>query len=140
MVGKKCVVIIGMLILLPAFSLWAQTPGPDAALGEKLVRALFANPAAVKMSKAFQTVHQGKALQREEAARSTKGIDLQDYRLSDFKVTREANILVVTYTFTGQSTLEGKKMGTGPAPRLSVFIDTGKEWQWLAHGNFSAVQ
>ncbi len=126
--GKKCVAIIGMLILLPAFSLWAQTPGPDAALGEKLVRALFANPAAVKMSKAFQTVHQGKALQREEAARSTKGIDLQDYRLSDFKVTREANILVVPTPLRPFHPSK-QKDGHWTGAQLSVFIDMGKEWQ-----------
>lgn len=137
---KKIIVLLGILVLLPVLPLWAQTSDPDASLGEKLVRELFANPTSVEMAKAFQTIHQGKALQREAAAKAMGGIKISDYTLSNFKVTREANILVVTYTFTGHSTLEGKRMSTAPAPRLSVFIDTGKGWQWLAHGNFSAVK
>jgi hypothetical protein len=55
--------------------------------------------------------------------------------LSNFKVTREADTLVVTYMFTGQVAIGDKQGGPAPSPRMSVFIKRGKTWLWLAHAN-----
>lgn len=136
---KKIMVLLGILILLSALPLWAQTPGQDAVLGEKLVREIFTSPSSIKLAKGFQSVHENGVRDRDAEARMLQSIKVSNYTLSNFKVTRETNILIVTYTFTGHEIIDGRKMDGKPAPRLSVFINTGKEWQWLAHANLIAA-
>lgn len=137
---KKLMVLPGLLILLSALPLWAQTPAQDAALGEKLVREIFANPSSVKLAKAFQAVHERGVRDHDAEVKMLQSIKVSNYTLSGFKVTREANILIVTYTFTGHEIIDDRKMSGKPAPRLSVFINTGREWQWLAHANLIAAK
>lgn len=137
---KKLMVLAGIIILLQALPLWAQSPEQDAVLGEKLVREIFANPSSVKLARAFQAVHEEGVRDHDAEARMLKSIMVSNYTLANFKITREANILIVTYTFTGHEIIDGRKMSRKPAPRLSVFINTGKEWQWLAHANLIAAR
>ena len=137
---KGLMVLLGSLILaVSALPVSAQSPESDAALGERLVRQFFADLGSVTVAKGFQSVHRDGARDREAEIKTLKGLNLKNYTLANFKVTREMNVLIVTYTFAGQETIDGKKTGAEPAPRMSVFIDTGKEWQWLAHANLIPI-
>jgi|WetSurMetagenome_2_1015567.scaffolds.fasta_scaffold00340_26 hypothetical protein len=133
---KGIIVLLGgLFFLLSALPAVGQTKDADSVLGEKLVRAIFSDPEAANLSKGFQSVHlDGARDYNAEKKRLTK-IDIRNYTLSDFRVTREANVLVVTYTFTGQLTLDGRQGAAEPSPRMSVFIKKGKSWLWLAHAN-----
>ena len=138
---KRLLFLLGSIVLLiSALPAAAQMPESDAALGERLVREVFANPASAKLAKGFQSVHQDGVRDRDAEAKTVMALKLRDYILSNFKVTREANVLVVTYTFAGQEMIDGKQTSGQPAPRLSIFIDTGKGWQWLAHANLIPLQ
>jgi len=129
--------LAGLFCLLWAMPVFAETTDADAALGEKLVRRIFSDPVSAKLAKGFQSVHHDGARDYEAEKKRLAKIDIRNYTLSDFKVTREANALVVTYTFTGQVALDGKQGGPAPSPRMSVFIKKGKTWLWLAHANLT---
>ena len=106
-----------------------------AALGEKLIRQGFADPASFKLAKGFQSIHQDGARDREQERQTLSNLNLKDITLANFKVTRRENLLILTYTAAGQETIDGQSTSTEPAYRLSVFIQAGKDWELLAHAN-----
>ncbi|MFP3953378.1 MAG: protease inhibitor I42 family protein [Candidatus Acetothermia bacterium] len=111
-------------------------------IGEELVRDIFKDMKNLNVSslekvisKEFQAIHTSGASDRQEEIETIKGLDLGEYKLSDFKVTRDGDVLVVTYKISAEETLKGEKVSKKPTPRLSVFIKTGSGWKWLAHAN-----
>lgn len=110
-----------------------------AALGEKLVRQCFSDPASIKLAKGFQSVHQDGARNREEEYATLKQLGLRRLNLSDFKVTRRENLLIVTYAAAVQEAIDAQETTSEPAYRLSVFIESGKDWLLLTHANLIAM-
>jgi len=111
-------------------------------IGEGLVRDLFKDMKNLNLralenntSKEFQAIHTFGASSREEEMETIKDLDLGKYHLSDFNVTREGDVLVVTYKVSADETLKGEKVSSKPTPRLSVFVKTDSGWKWLAHAN-----
>jgi len=112
--------------------------------GEKLVRELFGQLAGGKIedkvAPGFQSVHQDGARDRDTEIRLLSGLNMQDHKLSDFKVTQNGPVMLVTYTASMRETIDGKVAEGKPAPRLSVFIKQSQGWQWLAHANLIAIK
>lgn len=113
-------------------------------VGERLVREVFeaihqSNISKLEnmISKYFQAVHDFGASNRQEEIETLKGIQLGEYKLDNFKVTRQGDVLIVTYTIAAEETIKGEKVPQKPIPRLSVFIKTDSEWKWLAHASLS---
>lgn len=120
---------------------------PELTLGEKLVRQLWAdmkarNMAAIEktIAQGFQSAHEDGARDREEQIKLIQGLNMGDYILSDIKVTRNGPVIVVTYSVSVAETIEGKRLSTRPAPRLSVFLQTDKGWQWISHANLRPLK
>ncbi len=118
--------------------------GYDEQIGEELVRKVFeyiknSNISALEsmLSEKFQAVHDFGASNRQQEIETLKGIDLQEYTLDNFKVTREGQVLIVTYTISAEEIIRGEKVPKKPIPRLSVFIKTDSGWKWIAHANLS---
>lgn len=118
--------------------------GYDAKIGEELVRKVFkyiknSNISALEsmLSEKFQAVHSFGASNRQQEIETLKGIELKEYTLGNFKVTREGKVLIVTYTISAEETIKGERVPQKPVPRLSVFIKTDSGWEWLAHANLS---
>ncbi len=111
-------------------------------IGEGLVRDLFKDMKSLnlqalenKISKEFQSIHTFGASNREEEIETIKNLDLGEYQLSNFKVTRKGDVMVVTYKISVAETLKGKKVSEKPTPRLTVFVKTDSGWKWIAHAN-----
>jgi hypothetical protein len=132
--------LTGSALLATAATLGASHSVTDAALGEELVRGFFANPASVSLAAGFQSVHEDGARDRDAELALLKQLQLGHYMLADFKVTREADLLIVTYSVTAREMIDGQPVSTEPAYRLSVFIPDGEAWQLLAHANLAAIQ
>ncbi len=135
-----------MLCVTP-FDLRAAEPASRGSEGEKLVRQLFSdmkakNTAALEkwLAPGFQSVHEDGARNREEEMKLLKGLNLSDYTLSNFKVTQNGRVLIVTYDFSGEETIGGKRLSKRPAHRLSIFLKTDSGWQWLAHANLNPMK
>lgn len=135
-------VIVSLLCALPL-----RAAEPDQQIGEKLVRGVFADmkstniPGIQKIiSPAFQSIHQDGARNMEQQIELIKGLKMATPVLGDFIVTRNGNILIVTYTVSAEETIGGKRLAGKPARRLSVFQETPEGWRWVAHANLQPMQ
>jgi hypothetical protein len=63
--------------------------------------------------------------------------DVESYDLSNVKVTRAGDVLVVRYDVQAVVTIDGVSQSRDPAPRLSVFVRGKRDWQLVAHANFN---
>ncbi|MBU1274429.1 MAG: nuclear transport factor 2 family protein [Proteobacteria bacterium] len=119
----------------------------DQGQGEKLVRDLWALFAAKDMAKieamtspGFQSLHTFGAYGKAKQMKLLAGLDLGPYTLSDFKVTEQGPVTLVSYRVSVAETIKGKRLDKKPAPRLSIFIKTGEGWRWVAHVNMKPVK
>ncbi|MBW2619370.1 MAG: nuclear transport factor 2 family protein [Deltaproteobacteria bacterium] len=137
------VVFAAAVMLLVGALAWAEPKD-----GEQLERQIWANFkaqdwAAVEamIAPGFQSSHQDGARGRSAEIELLKGLNLGDYTLSDFRVTGNGPVMVVTYTVTAShEEIEGRSIPTTPAQRLSVWLKTEAGWQWIAHVNLAPLR
>lgn len=117
------------------------------AKGEELVRELWAdiranNVDAVerKLSTGFQSVHQDGSRNRDQEIALIKALKLGEYTLTDFSITQDGPVIVAIYFVSVEETIEGKRLSSEPAPRLSVFLETDDGWKWTAHANLKPLK
>ena len=146
-VCKLAVLVAVTLVLSSMPALADQCAAADTALGEQLLRQLWAQMknADVEMlqqttAAGFQSVHQNGARTRAEEMALIEGLQLGDYTLSDIRITRNGPVMVATYGVAVAETIGGKRLTKKPAPRLSVFVQTDTGWQWMAHANLRGLQ
>jgi len=115
--------------------------------GEKMERQMWAdikarNWAAVesKIAPGFQSVHQDGARDREAEIKLIKGLNLGQYILSNFKVTQNGPVIIVTCSVAVEETIGGKRLSARPAARLSVWLKTDSGWQWITHANLKPLK
>ncbi|MFH1090172.1 MAG: nuclear transport factor 2 family protein [Pseudomonadota bacterium] len=137
------VVLAATVILLAGALAWAE---PND--GEQLERQIWAKIKAqdwaaieAMIAPGFQSSHQDGARGRSAEIELLKGLNLGDYTLSDFTVTNNGPVIVVTYTVaTTHEEIEGRTTPTTPAQRLSVWLKTAAGWQWIAHANLAPLR
>jgi hypothetical protein len=119
----------------------------DVRLGESLVRKAFADARSEDVedlgkmiAPGFQSVHVDGARDRQAEIELFKGLDIHDYTLSDFKVTRVGPALIVTYFLAVAETIDGKRLSAKPSARLSVWLETDSGWKWIAHANLKPLE
>lgn len=119
----------------------------EIPLGERLERELWndmksQNMQAIesKIAKGFLSVHDDGTRDRDEEIRLLRALNLGDYTLKDFKVTREGPTIMVTYMICVEETIEGKRLSKAPSPRSSVWLMTENGWQWITHANLNPVK
>ncbi len=119
----------------------------EVSLGEKLERGIWADikegdwkAVESKIAPGFQSVHQDGARDRETEIRLIKGLNLGEYTLSNFKVTRKGAVLIVTYFVSAGETIKNKRLSVKPAPRLSAWMETDRGWQWVCHANLKPLK
>jgi hypothetical protein len=143
------------LLLMSTFALLAinqatqatQQSGTEVSVGEQLVRQLWVdfkvpnmNAIEKQMASGFQSVHQHGAHNRDQEIALIKEVNLGKYTLSDFKVTRTGLAVIVTYLASVEETIEGERLGSQPAARLDVFLETDSGWQWITHANLRPLK
>jgi len=114
-------------------------------VGEELVREIFKDiensditALKKKMAKSFQAVHSFGASDLQQEIKTLQKLQLGEYTLSDFKVTHEDQLLIVTYNVKAEETIKGERIEDKPIPRLSVFVKKDSGWKWIAHANLSS--
>ena len=119
----------------------------DALLGEQLVRRLWANMQqnnmlAIKeiIADGFQSVHSDGARDRQEESELIGRLDMGEYTLDNFQVTREGPVLVITYRASVRETINTQRLSAKPAARMSVFLKTGSGWKWVTHSHFKGLK
>lgn len=135
---------LGCLLVVQMTEARAET---DATLGERLVREMWAVIKANDMAaqeklyaKGFQTVLQDGGHDRDVVLKINAGLHLDDYKLTDFMVTREGPVLIVSYFSETAEILEGNKLPRHRAARLTSFLDTDDGWKIIIHANLNPIE
>ncbi len=125
----------------------AQDSTTELNLGEDLVRELWndfktQNISALenKIAPGFQSIHEDGASDAEAELQLLKGLNLGQYTLSNFKVTQVGPAMIVSYFVSVEETIEGNRLSSKPAARLTIFLKTDSGWQWIAHANLNPLK
>lgn len=132
------VIIVTTAITLSFISCEKQ---PEEVDGEAMVRELWDAMQSANidylddlLDPAFQSVHQDGARDKSEELELLKKLNMGEYELTDFIVTRNNNTLNVTYFVNVTETIEDETY-TRKSARLTVFSKTPQGWKWIAHAN-----
>ncbi len=135
-----------LLPLLLTVAVALPVAADDEALARRLVGEFFGaamanDESAIRamVAEGFQAVDRSGALGREDAIERVLSRDIQSApNLSDFEVTRQEALLVVTYKARVSQVIDGKRTDRAPAQRLTVFMKTDKGWEVISHANFKS--
>jgi len=137
--------IILLLLVFQSQNLFAQET-QKISLGEKLEREMWQAMKSMdwkfiesRLSDSFQSAHQDGARGKDAEFELIKKLKLSPYTLTDFKVTESNNTIVVSYFVSVEETIDGKTLPTKPAERLSVWLNEGNTWRWIAHANLNPI-
>ena len=143
--GTVLLAFVFTAICAIGFNGWADN-GISGSLGEQLVREFWT---AMKtqdvealddmLAPGFQSVHSDGARDRATQLDLISGLDLGEYTLTEFEVTRVGASVVVTYMVSVEETLAGVRTSSTPAPRLTIWVMTENGWQLAAHANLKAM-
>ena len=150
---KKLLPALGLLLLIatasmaPRPSLAPTKPAvDDVALGQQQVEKLWADFAAADLAAldkfiapGFQSLHKDGARDWAQERKLVADLKLTPYALSDFKVTHNGDVLVVTYQCKVGETITAARLAKEETPRLDVFQLTGGKWLLLSHVNVRDV-
>ena len=144
---RKIFFIIVLFIF--SFSLFAfsETTENIDITGKELVQQLWVNfktnnweEIEKQMGSGFQSVHQDGTRDKDAQIELLKGLDLSDYTISDYTVTAEGPVIIVTYKITVEETLEGTRLPERTVMRLSAWVKSGDDWKWIIHANLTAMK
>ena len=138
-----------LVLFIFSFSLFAfsETTENIDITGKELVQQLWVNfktnnweEIEKQMSSGFQSVHQDGTRDKDAQIEILKGLDLSDYTISDYTVTAEGPVIIVTYKITVEETLEGIRLPERTVMRLSAWVKSGDDWKWIIHANLTAMK
>ena len=146
-VGKFVAMMTIVFLVISQSGVIAQGSTTELGLGEDLVRELWndfktQNVSALekKIAPGFQSIHEDGARDAEAELKLLKGLNLGEYTLSNFKVTQVGPAIIVSYFVSVEETIEGKRLSSKPAARLTIFLKTDNGWQWIAHANLNPLK
>lgn len=132
--------IVLMLVLIGAFLVSCNNQ-IDEVDGESLVKEVWTAMKTANMDflenildEGFQSIHQDGYRDRAAELELIKNLNMGDYELDDFVVTRNANTMNVTYFVNVTETIE-EETYTKRSARLTVFSKTPEGWKWISHAN-----
>jgi hypothetical protein len=142
-----CLVLFVATVALAQAGPAGEHQSPNQALGENLVRQVWKDiknrdmaGLETRMAKGFQSVHEFGASDRAHEMELINGLDINQYSLSDIKITRNGPVITATYFVSVEETIDGGRLSKAPAPRLTVFLETADGWKWIAHANLKPLE
>lgn len=146
-VGKLVVMMTIVFLVISQRGVIALGSTTELGLGEDLVRELWndfktqdISALESKIAPGFQSVHDDGARDAEAELKLLKGLNLGQYTLSNFKVTLAGPAIIVSYFVSAEETIEGQRLSSKPAARLTIFLKTDSDWQWIAHANLNPLK
>ena len=133
-----------LVLVLSSFPLSAQTPFNPQAEGERLERLWWDQQKnqdiaglTKLMSPAFQSINSKGAQDLSFNLAIIKAEKLGKYELTNIKVTKSQDNLIVTYQIAVPENYLGQKMSSKLHYRLDVWTKTTIGWQIIAHANLN---
>ncbi len=139
--------IIATASIAPRPGLTPVKPGvDDNALGQQQVERLWADFAQSDLAAldkfvapGFQSLHKDGARDWAQERKLIADLKLTPYVLTDYKITHNGDVLVVTYQCKVGETISDARLAKEATPRLDVFQLTGGKWLLLSHVNVRDV-
>ncbi len=142
MAAGLSLVFIAAIAMPEAGNAAAPASATDLALGREQVEKLwadFAKPDLAALDQfvapGFQSLHEDGARDWPQERQLVAELKLTPYVLSDYKVTRAGDVLLVTYQCQVGETITDAHLAKIATPRLDVFQQTNGEWKLLTHVN-----
>ena len=85
----------------------------------------------------FQSVHTDGARNKAQELEMLKAVDLGEYSLTGFTSTRGGDTIVATHWLSVAETIDGSRLSTKPAARLTVWRRGDAGWQIIAIANLN---
>lgn len=146
-VGKLVVMMTIVFLIISQSGVIASGSTTELALGEDLVRELWndfktqnISSLEKKIAPGFQSIHEDGARDAEAELKLLKEQNLGEYTLSNFKVTQVGSAIIVSYFVSVKETIDGQRLSSKPAARLTIFLQTDNGWQWIAHANLNPLK
>jgi ketosteroid isomerase-like protein len=118
-----------------------QDPNADGeALYREFVAAVAAkdwNAVDAILAADFQSVHTDGPRDKAKEMEMLKAEDLGEYSLTGFTSTRSGDTIVATHWLSVEETINGSRLSTKPAPRLTVWRHGPSGWQIIAIANLN---
>ena len=141
-------VLICLLLMVSGQAAFAaELEMTDARLGETLVRLFWADvkaknwdAVASTFADGFQSIRVNGATGRDKELALCKKISIGNYKLTDFKVTRQGPILTVSYRASVEEVFGGKKHTVKNVVRQSVWLNVGGKWKMIARAVMRPVR
>jgi hypothetical protein len=140
------------LALMPATTVppigdaYSQTSAADNTIGQQQVERLWADFAKPDLSAldqfvapGFQSLHEDGARDWAQERQLVAELKLTPYVLSDYKVTRNGDVLLVTYQCKVGETIAAARLAKESTPRMDVFQQTDGGWKLLSHVNVRKI-
>ncbi len=86
------------------------------------------------MDPVFRSVHEDGSRNKNEEIELIKNLNLNQYELSDFNISKNMNIMNISYWVSVTETID-EVTYTRKSARLSVFSKTAEGWKWISHAN-----
>ena len=144
---KWIFIVVSVFLVINQGVVFAAESADEAGLGKKLVQQLWTdmkahNLEAIKkyIAPGFQSIHEDGTRDREGELQLIKELKLGEYLLSNFKVTRNGPVIIVTYFVSVRETIDSKRLSLKPAARLSAWLKTESGWQWIIHANLKPLK
>ena len=150
---SKLLIVLGLaLTLIPATTVppfgdaYALTSTADNNIGQQQVKRLwadFAKPDLAALDQfvapGFQSLHEDGARDWAQERLLVADLKLTPYVLSDYKVTRNGDVLLVTYQCKVGETIAAARLAKEPTPRMDVFQQMDDGWKLLSHVNVRKI-
>jgi len=141
--GKLFFIVLMFIFSFHLFAFSETVEDMDInSIGKELVLQLWADMKAnnwmelqKQIAPGFQSIHQDGARDNQVQIELIKGLNLSEYTLSNFKVTMEGQVIIVTYQVNVEETIAGNLIQKRSSMRLSAWLKSGDSWKWIIHAN-----
>jgi hypothetical protein len=146
--GKLFFIVLMFIFSFHLFAFSETVEDMDInSIGKELVLQLWADMKAnnwmelqKQIAPGFQSIHQDGARDNQVQIELIKGLNLSEYTLSNFKVTMEGQVIIVTYQVNVEETIAGNLIQKRSSMRLSAWLKSGDSWKWIIHANLNPLK
>jgi hypothetical protein len=142
---KKSIVFGLTFLMLSFFSSAYANQNYDAAKNTiqgwfEAMKSGDSNKAGSYLSSAFTSVHtDGKVRDKAQEINLIKNLHMTAFKLDNFKVSQNGNVLVVTFKDKGVESIDKSTIGAGSALRMAILQKQNDKWLIIAYANLAKV-
>lgn len=128
---KTVLYAIAIFAHLSLFAVISQGEALERQMWED-IKAKNWNAVELRLAPYYQTAEFDGARDLSQTLDQLKSLDVNDFAISNIKVTTGPDVFIVTYDISVSETFNESRISSN-APRISVWQNNQGIWQWVAH-------